>query len=325
MVTKKTIQQKMIEQFKIDVEAGLEKKPKEISSKYFYDKIGDALFVKIMQMPEYYLTRAEHEIFREKTQSIIDGLKLEKEIYFELIELGAGDGTKTKELLRKLQKENFDFDYLPVDISQNALDQLENSLAKEIPELKVKKQQGDYFEVLASLKNSSHPKVILFLGSNIGNLSDDLATKFIYQLGANLNKNDKLFLGVDLIKSVEVVLPAYNDAQGITRDFNLNLLSRMNRELEADFDLENFNHVPEYTEEEGIAKSFIESASDQHVTINKIGKTFHFKKGERIHTEISRKYNDEIIRKIIFNTDFKVTEKLMDSKEYFADYILTKG
>ena len=315
----------MIEQFKKDVELGLEKCPKQISSKYFYDKKGDELFVKIMQLPEYYLTRAELEIFREKTHDIIEALCLKKENYFELIELGAGDGTKTKELLRELQKSDFNFDYIPVDISINALKQLEKSLAEKIPNLNVKKQQGDYFEVLATLKKSPHPKVVLFLGSNIGNLPDNLAAKFIYQLGSNLKLDDKLFLGVDLIKPTKVVLPAYNDAQGITRDFNLNLLRRMNRELEANFDLETFDHVPEYTEEEGIAKSFIESSIDQSITIKKIGKTYFFKKGERIHTEISRKYNDRIINKIIANTDFKLTGKLMDSQKYFADYILTRG
>lgn len=314
----------MLEQFKIDVEQGLESTPKKISSKYFYDKIGDALFVQIMQMPEYYLTRAEHEIFKEKTQDIINALGLKKEKYFELIELGAGDGTKTKELLRKLQIEKYQFDYFPVDISSNALEQLEQSLAHEIPALKVKKQQGDYFEVLASLKNSPHPKIILFLGSNIGNLNDELAAKFIYQLGANLKKGDKLFLGVDLIKPASIVLPAYDDAQGITRDFNLNLLIRINNELGANFDISTFKHQPEYHEEEGIARSFIESTIDQEVTIEKIGKSFHFKKGERIHTEISRKYNDQILQKIITNTDFKLTDKLMDSKMYFADYILTR-
>lgn len=315
----------MVNQFQEDVAEGLASAPKKISSKYFYDKIGDALFVKIMQMPEYYLTRAEHEIFKDQTQNIINSLGLQKDQYFELVELGAGDGTKTKELLRVLQKENYDFDYFPVDISDNALSQLKDALSEELPELKVKKMQGDYFEVLASLKDSKHPKVVLFLGSNIGNLDDELAAKFIYQLGSNLKKDDKLFLGVDLIKPVEIVLPAYNDSAGITSAFNLNLLERMNRELDADFNVDSFRHVPEYEEEEGIARSAIESAVEQHVTIKKIGKTYHFKKGERIHTEISRKYNDEIIRKIIANTDFELTDKLTDSKKYFADYVLTRG
>lgn len=315
----------MIEQFKNDVLEGLTSQPKRLSSKYFYDKKGDALFVKIMHMPEYYLTRAEHEIFKNQTHQIIENLGLKKDQYFELIELGAGDGLKTKELLRSLDQQKFQFDYYPIDISINALEKLEKDLSKELPKVGVKIQQGDYFEVLASLKESPHSKVIMFLGSNIGNLSDELAAKFIYQLGANLKPTDKLFLGVDLIKSPSIVKPAYNDPSGITEAFNLNLLERMNRELHADFNLRTFRHAPEYEEEEGIAKSFIESTAEQKVTIQKIGKTFHFKKGEKIHTEISRKYNDQILNKIIAKTDFKITSKLMDSNHYFADYILERN
>ncbi len=314
----------MIEQFKIDVEKGFGAFPKTISSKYFYDKRGDELFQQIMAMPEYYLTRAEHEIFKTQTTEIIQSLQLQKDTYFDLIELGAGDGTKTKELLRVLSEQNFDFGYTPIDISQNALDGLEVSLKTELPAVKVTAKQGLYFEVLESLKENNNPKVILFLGSNIGNLSDILAAKFIYHLGANLRANDKVFLGVDLIKPASIVLPAYNDAAGITREFNLNLLRRMNRELDADFELEAFEHVPEYTEDEGVAKSFIESKKEQTVKIGALNQSFYFEKGERIHTEISRKYNDEIIDVILHETDFEIIGKLMDSKKYYADYILNR-
>lgn len=315
---------KMIEQFKEDVKKGFSQHPKKISSKYFYDARGDKLFQQIMAMPEYYLTRAEHEIFKTKTNEIIETLQLKKETHFDLIELGAGDGTKTKELLRELAENNFAFSYLPIDISQHALDGLEPSLKNELPQLNVAPQQGLYFEVLASLKENTNPKVILFLGSNIGNLPDDVATKFIYQLGSNLHQNDKVFLGVDLIKSADVVLPAYNDSKGITREFNLNLLRRMNRELDANFNLENFEHRPEYTEKEGIARSFIESTKEQTVKFGALNQSFYFEKGERIHSEISRKYNDEVLNKILTETDFEVIGKLTDSKNYFADYILNR-
>jgi len=175
----------MDEQFKKDVEDGLSKKIKSLPSKYFYDKIGDALFVKIMHMSEYYLTRAELEIFKNKSNQIIDYLQVHKDQYFELIELGAGDGLKTKELLGCLLDRGFNFDYFPLDISQNALNNLEESLISELPRRGIKKQQGDYFEILASLKSTKHPKVILFLGSNIGNMSDEIAAEFIYALGSN--------------------------------------------------------------------------------------------------------------------------------------------
>ena len=198
-------------------------------------------------------------------------------------------------------------------------------LKKELPEVSVKKKQGDYFEMLGSLKEVKHPKVIFFLGSNIGNLTDIEASDFIYKLGANLSPGDKLLLGVDLVKSEAIVGPAYDDPKGITKMFNLNLLHRINNELDGNFILENFVHKPEYSEEDGIARSFIESSRDQTVRINGNANAYFLKKGEKIHTEISRKYNDKIIKNIIKNTDFRISGKLTDSKNYFSDYILTRG
>lgn len=313
-----------MEDFKQDVDKGLSSDPKTLPSKYFYDEKGDALFVKIMHMPEYYLTRAEMEIFKTKSGDIISELGLKKDSYFELIEMGAGDGTKTKELLAELDKQGYQFDYLPIDISPFALDGLEKMLAKDLPNVSVKIQAGDYFNILESLKDSPNPKVVLFLGSNIGNMKDSIASRFLYDLGANLKKGDKLLLGVDLIKSEEIVLPAYNDNKGITREFNLNLLRRINRELGADFSVDDFCHAPEYTEEEGIAKSFLQSKKAQVVTIRSLGKSYSFEEGERIHTEISRKYSDDVLQKIIAPTDFVISGCLTDSKSYFADYILTR-
>lgn len=314
----------MNEAFKKDIRIGLESNPKTLPSKYFYDKIGDALFVKIMNLPEYYLTRSELDIFANKTQELIDAFDINKDTHFELIELGAGDGLKTKELLRELKTQKFKFDYFPIDISNNALELLQQDLNHEMPNLSVKIKQGDYFEVLASLKESHQSKVVLFLGSNMGNMLDERAAEFIYKLGANLQAGDKLLLGVDLIKSKDIVLPAYNDSQGITAKFNLNLLDRINKELDANFNISQFKHQPEYTEEEGIAKSYIVSTANQDVEIKSIGKTYHFTEGEKIHTEISRKYNNQLIETIIENTDFSLQTKIMDNKEYFADYILSR-
>lgn len=307
-----------------DVDKGLSNTPKYLLSKYFYDKKGDALFVDIMNMPEYYLTRAEFDIFKNQTQNIIKALQLNKNTFFELIELGAGDGTKTKELLKVLDTENYDFNYVPIDISQNALDQLKQSVNKELPNVKTTTKQGDYFNVLASLKQSNHPKIILFLGSNLGNLSDVQAEDFLSKLSDSLRPNDKVLLGLDLIKSRDIVLPAYNDSQGITKRFNLNLLDRINNELGADFDTNAFIHQPEYTEEEGIARSYIVSTTNQNVTVKSLNKTFHFMEGERVHTETSRKYNDTILDSYLKNTSLQVIDKLMDSNTYFADYILDK-
>ncbi len=314
----------MREQFLTDVDVGLSQQQKNLSSKYFYDAKGDALFMEIMQMPEYYLTRAEMEIFAKQSQHMIDSLKVNKNEYFELIELGAGDGSKTKELLKVLLTQGYQFDYMPVDISSNVLAHLQEDLQAALPKLSIKPQHGDYFKILHALKESHHPKVLLFLGSSIGNLTDAQANEFIYDLGANLSRGDKLLMGVDLIKPVDIVLPAYNDAQGITRAFNLNLLHRINNELGGDFDVQQFSHSPEYTEEEGVAKSYLESIVDQSVTLSAMGKTYHFKQGEKIHMEVSRKYNDAIMKNILKNTDFTVVDVITDSQGYFADYILDR-
>jgi len=314
----------LIDYFKIEIDEGLSNIEKSLPSKYFYDKKGDALFVQIMHLPEYYVTRSELEIFKTKSQSIIDSLQLNPNTYFELIELGAGDGLKTKELLRELNRLNYKFDYIPVDISQNALDNLEKDLNREMPSLSISTKQGDYFEVLELLKENHNPKVILFLGSNIGNMSDDVATDFMSKLSGNLQKKDKLFLGVDLIKPASIVLPAYNDSQGITAAFNLNLLERINTELGANFDLEFFKHQPEYKECDGIAKSFLVSTKAQQVYITKINKIFDFYEGEKILMEISRKYNVTILNAILSKTDFVIKGRITDSKAYFANYILER-
>lgn len=314
----------MTNTFKEDVRKGLEQPLKTLPSKYFYDKKGDALFVEIMNLPEYYLTRCELEIFQNKTNALIEALQLKTNIHFELIELGAGDGLKTKHLLKALKDQHFNFEYIPIDISANALQLLQKDLNKTLPNVAVTPKQGDYFEVLASLKHNNKPKVILFLGSNIGNMDDVIAQQFIYNLSANLQKNDMLLLGVDLIKSEDIVLPAYNDSKGITAQFNLNILERINNELEANFNLDYFEHLPKYDAVNGIAESYILSTKAQTVSIKAMNATFDFDEGEKIHTEISRKYNDKLIHSVIANTDFTIEDKILDSKAYFADYILKR-
>jgi L-histidine N-alpha-methyltransferase len=238
-----------------------------------------------------------------------------------LIELGAGDGLKTKQLLKQLQVQEFDFNYLAIDISQNALNDLERSLKAEFPELSMKTLCGDYFEVLESLQSDT-PKVILFLGSNIGNLTDELAKTFFENLSVNLNNGDSLVLGVDLVKPKSIVLPAYNDKAGVTAAFNLNLLERINTELNGDFNLDAFVHEPVYDEVEQIAKSYMVSTKNQFVNIKYLNKSYCFEIEEKIQMEISRKYNDVILNRIIKNTPFKIGIKLTDEKHFFANYIL---
>jgi L-histidine N-alpha-methyltransferase len=309
-----------LKQFAEEVKEGLTSSPKRLSSKWFYDEIGDDLFVKIMKMPEYYLTNAEFEIFSRKSDELIDAFGV-KDQYFELIELGAGDGTKTIELLKALQSK--DFVYRPIDISINAIDKLTQRIKSELSIVRVEGAQGEYFTALQTLK-SDHPKVILFMGSNLGNMLDEQANEFLKALSEVMNKGDKLLLGLDLKKKEEIVLPAYNDAQGFTAAFNLNLLDRINRELGADFNREAFAHKPQYIEQTGLAKSYLMSTKVQDVRIGHIGETVHFEEGETIFMEISRKYDDDAIREISANTSLNLITQLFDSKKWFSDFIFEK-
>lgn len=310
------------ETFINDVKEGLNANPKRLLSKYFYDERGDELFVRIMKMPEYYLTDAEFEILSEQGEEIIKSFDIGHR-KLELVELGAGDGTKTIQLLKKLEGK-LNFTYMPIDISQNALDKLEQRLAREVPDVKVQTLQGDYFTVLNDIVSRDGLKVVLFLGSNLGNMLDVNANRFIKQLSERLKSNDKILLGVDLKKDADIILPAYNDATGITRDFNLNLLTRINRELGGNFKVEQFEHKPLYNEEKGQAESYIESTTDQDVTIEATGETYHFDKGERIHMEISRKYDEETVNNVIEDTGLQIKEIFTDSKGYFSDFLLEK-
>ncbi|MCL5130479.1 L-histidine N(alpha)-methyltransferase [Algibacter sp. L4_22] len=311
-------------QFKIDVSSGLTKSPKTLPSKYFYDEIGDKLFVKIMNLPEYYLTRAEYEIFDTKSEDIIRKLKINPSDTIDLIELGAGDGKKTKTFLKVLLEKKYNFKYVPIDISIHALKALETSCKMEFSNLDIEIKQGEYFGVLEDVKTNKSQKIIMFLGSNLGNLEDEAAQDFLTKLSNALQVGDKIILGLDCIKPEEIVLPAYNDSQGVTKAFNLNLLHRINKELHADFDVSNFDHVPEYDEKTGIAKSFLVSKKEQKVSFNRDQTYYKFSKGEKIQTETSRKYNDRILQTLLRNTNLVQISKISDSNNYFNSYILER-
>ncbi len=282
-----------ITEFKKEVYNGLTDKPKHLSSKYFYDKKGDKLFQDIMAMPTYYLTDCEYEILESNKEEITDlftGFGA-----FDLIELGAGDGKKTKILLKEFNDKNIDFTYVPIDISNNALYQLHNSIEIELPKVKVQPFQGTYFEALEDINNRKNRKIILFLGSNIGNLKHDQAVDFMKKIKNLMQPDDLLLIGFDQKKNPQTILDAYNDQEGVTAAFNKNVLARINTELNGNFDLDQFLHWEVYNPETGSAKSYLVSKIEQTVRIEYLDLTINFKAWETIHTEISQKYDDEII------------------------------
>jgi L-histidine N-alpha-methyltransferase len=320
---KNNINTRFISAFEEDVYTGLTSYPKHLSSKYFYDKKGDKLFQDIMNLPEYYLTICEYNILATNTQEIAEAFLDPNG--FDLIELGAGDGKKTKVLLRYLTDTNIDFDYLPIDISQNALDELEESLKKELPSVSVKPQQGTYFKTLERLADyNSRKKVILVLGSNIGNLLHKDAIDFLRQIQEAMSPDDMLFMGFDQKKDPQIILDAYNDPTGVTAAFNKNVLERINTELDGNFNLDSFEHWETYNPETGTAKSFLISKEKQTVSVKKLDLTVNFEAWESIHTEISQKYDDKIVEWLASQADLKVTDSFADEKDYYKNYIFRK-
>lgn len=303
---------------------GLSASPKYLLPKYFYDEKGSRIFQDIMKMPEYYLTNCETEIFLNQKSDITDNF-LSNDSPFDLIELGSGDGFKTKILLRHMQNLDYDFNFIPIDISAEITNDLVNELRTEMPDLKVEPKTGDYFHVLKELNDFTHKrKVILFLGSNIGNYSETEADEFINHVAEFTNPGDKLLIGIDLKKSPKIIVDAYNDPHGHTRNFNLNLLTRLNRELDANFDIDQFIQHTTYNPQTGDIKSFLISKTDQEVTINSIEKSFYFREWESIFMERSKKYDMQAIEELASVNGFKVEQNFTDSKNYFVDSLWVK-
>jgi L-histidine Nalpha-methyltransferase len=306
--------------FAQDVKAGLSQHPKQLSSRYFYDGEGSRLFQKIMHLPEYYLTRSEHEVFTTHKQTIAEQLAAQSN--FHLIDLGAGDATKTKIILRQLLQQQADFDYVPVDISGDAMLELCENLQNELPALQTHAVIGDYFDALEWLDaNKPSRKVLLFLGSNIGNFTPEERKAFLQKVRLHMQPGDMLLVGMDQCKAPGTILKAYDDAAGITAAFNLNLLHRINRELGGNFEVNQFRHFALYDPQDGVMKSFLISQQTQEVTIKATGQTFNFNAWEAIHTESSYKFTLQQAETIGIETGFKMQHIFQDKNHYFADVL----
>jgi L-histidine N-alpha-methyltransferase len=311
--------EKNADHFRSDILNGLKNTPKKLSSKYFYDKIGDLLFQQIMDMPSYYLTRCELDIFKNKTDELID-LLIPGNESFDLIELGAGDAIKSTYLFEKLIRKGVSFTYMPIDISGNILSILHEKLSSQFPDIKITCLEGDYFEMLQKAASlSDRRKVVLFLGSNIGNMTLEEAEDFCLHLNKNLSQKDRVLIGFDLKKNPHIILNAYNDKEGITASFNLNLLTRINNELGGNFDLNQFQHYQTYDPVTGACRSFLISLIRQDVTIDNT--RISFEENELIDMEISQKFSSEKIRELAKKTGFTITGEINDSKKWFVDTI----
>ena len=306
-------------QFFDDVITGLSATPKYLNSKYFYDANGDKLFQDLMNCEEYYPTNCELEIFSEKTADICKAIIGDGDA-FELIELGAGDATKSSYLLKYLLDNQACFTYLPIDISSNVISYLNITLPVTLPGIQIEGLNGEYFDMLTRAASASNKrKVVMFLGSNIGNMQADEAEQFCAEIRNHLSEGDMLLIGIDLKKNPKTVLAAYNDKGGITKRFNLNLLERINRELEGNFDTSQFEHYPTYDPETGACKSYLVSITDQEVKVG--GETISFKKDEYIFMEISQKFTIAQTERMAQKARFKPVNQFYDSKKWFVDAI----
>lgn len=304
--------------FRKDVIKGLSAKEKFLEPKYFYDAAGDQLFQQIMRSPEYYLTDAEMEIMQLESDYILNVCR-QLHDSFDIVELGAGDASKTIHLLKRAFEKGVADHYFPIDISDNVVQYLHATLPGKIPGMHVEGLAGEYFQMLEELNSKRNkPKLILFLGATIGNMLPDEAMAFCKELHTYLNEGDMLLIGFDLKKDPKMILDAYNDAAGVTREFNLNLLRRINRELGGNFKVDKFEHYPVYDPGTGSCKSYLVSKEKQFVSLDD-HTTFSFERHEPIYMEVSQKYSPKEINLLAKESGFDFVSSFFDRKKRFVD------
>ena len=303
------------ESIQMMVQRGLTKSPKALPPILFYDKRGSELFEEICQLPEYYLTRTE--------QAILDQNAAEMVAYCDrrhfLVELGSGSAKKTRTLLDSLFAAGKRPIYQPIDISRAMLQTTAGKLVREYPKLEVQAIASDYTSGLKEVTaQKEYQKVLLFLGSNLGNFSRTGAAAFLEKVRGAMMPNDLLFLGVDLVKELGILLSAYDDDRGTTAAFNRNILNRINSELDADFDTDKFHHQVVWNEIEQAIEMHLRSAGEQTVTIKSLDLTVRFKDGETIHTESSHKYTFNTLQDLCNEAGLALKKSWLDDHDWFT-------
>lgn len=303
--------------FGVEVLIGLSQKPKRLSSRWLYDAVGSAQFEAICDLDEYYLTRAEFDVFERHRGELLDRFVGEP---LDVVDLGAGDGRKTSVLIEHLLAQGADVRYVPIDISEPAMKGLVAAMGRRFPGLPVAGLVSEYFDGVRWLaEQNKRKRLVLFLGSNIGNFDKPHARAFLQQLWSALLPGDHAIVGFDLKKDIELLLAAYNDREGVTAHFNLNLLDRINRELGGDFDREKFRHFATYNVFSGAMESYLVSLQAQSVRIGALRQRFDFGPWEPIHTEYSYKYLPDDIMGLAAFAGFEVEGLYHDSRKLFCD------
>lgn len=299
-----------------DVRDGLTAPDKFLPPKYFYDAVGSALFDVITLLPEYYPTRAEAEILRTSADEIVESCESPD---LRLLELGSGSATKTRFIIESVFKRQKELLFMPNDISPSVLEDSSRVLLQLFPGLSVAAYAADYFTALENIEiDRSKCTLALFLGSNIGNFPPAEAREFLTALRKILKTGDCLLLGADLKKDAQTLIDAYDDSTLVTAAFNLNLLARLNKELEANFNLRRFKHRALYNEIEGRIEMHLESLTQQIVKINKLDLEAQFLAGETIHTENSYKFDLTDLENLAADTGFELSRSWFDGEKRFS-------
>jgi L-histidine N-alpha-methyltransferase len=299
--------------FARDVACGLSAPQKWLPPKYFYDERGSQLYEQICALREYYLYRAEMEILSTYAAEIHAEIA-----HLALVEFGSGNGAKTRHLLAAYERTGQPFRYCPVDISREVLWSTANRLLHEYSHIEIQAMHTDFAEqpeVMQALQLEK--KAVAFFGSTLGNFTPGESLEFLKRTAAVLGPKDVFLLGIDLKKSPAILVPAYDDAEGVTAAFNLNVLHRINYELDAQFDPQRFEHVALYNAERGRIEMHLRSRSAQHVAVTGIGQTFSFRKDETIHTESSYKYTVDEIRNLGYRANLALCRAWFDDRRYF--------
>jgi L-histidine N-alpha-methyltransferase len=298
-----------------DVLRGLSMRPRRLPPKLFYDAAGSRLFDQITETPEYYPTRTERAILTEFAGEMVRqaGKNL------TLVELGAGSASKTQLLIKALLRRQLRGEFYPVDVSSSALQGALATLNGHFPRLRVTPVVADYTHHLPDLSSIGGRKLVLFLGSTIGNFEPEEAEAFLHNIRRSLQPGDALLIGFDLIKDAAVLNAAYNDAAGVTARFNKNMLVRIDRELGGSFDVDAFEHVALWNRRKSRIEMHLESIYEQTVWIQDLGRGFHFDRGERIHTENSYKFNPASIGRLLRRSGFKLEKSWTDAQGWFCE------
>ena len=312
---------KIEKSFAESIYSGLSRNSKFIHPKFFYDKTGSELFEQICSLPEYYPARTEESILRKLQPELPEFLEDE----CRLVELGSGSAVKTRLLLDVFSKLQDKVEYFPIDISEILAESSERLLC-DYKNLTVTGIIDTYEGGLEFLKAYDTKKnLIIFLGSSFGNFSPVDGYKFLETVYSTMRSGDLFLIGLDLVKDPEILEAAYDDSQGITAQFNLNVLSRINDELDADFNLKNFAHHSLYNENDQRIEMYLRSLSEQSAVISKSNLVLKLKQGELIHTEYSHKYRLSQIHDLLDDVGFELKRTWLDDKKHFSLTLVSKN